>query len=868
MSEVRGLPPGSRMAERRLAGGPRVLAIEVPTARQVRLACAIGAGYLDEPEQLPGLAHLLEHALFLGSSCHPEAGDFAAWINDQGGRYNAHTDEYSTDVHLTLPPEATEPGLERLLDIVLHPLLSETHIAREVEVIEAEFQARLNDPELHRQRALSQLFQTSHPAFDCHHGNRESLGADISTLCCALRDFHARHYRAEGLSLVMLGPQPLDQQLDLLMATAAEIPAGASNVPAQTWRWAEPSWIQWCLPKHHPPAQPVLELIWPLPDPLTPMQRQVAERLAQELNDGALAATLAQHDAVRDMTPRLNPDGGTPFLLLPLTLSESGRQHRESLIATCQARVEDVATRLTPGDALGQPGSLIHNLDTWPKTLARRLAVDTRTLSMTRETSDANASLDDQAIKTLAPMLTAKCCRILEALPALEQGDVMAGTGTRFKRHSPPASVSPRPSLAKSSLARSSLVMPWRLAPSIPGRILLTDETPAAPDLILDSERIALWWSNEPPLAEAFWCLGWTAPATHQAARLARWQHNTLALRQAGLAQGVTLRLGGDDQSDWLMATGDASRLESSLVKALELWPSQISEPPRASVEGLVAQRLLNLLTTLPTPREKSDTRPLAWAGGALSATEAQAGCRRLMAAFGTALVNSAPEGNTCASMPSPVGPTTRSTGMGWPTHWLPPQGEDAAVMLQVDAADASPENQALFQLLAQCHDAAFHHEMRQRRRLGYVAAVRYREAPDGWPRLGYVVQSPHASVETLREAVSEFLKTRGATLAYMDSTDFARRCTALKASWGYPETQEEAQTRAWQALRQHHGTLIQPTVKPQAEILTPWTAQGLALRKLTPDALTSLARALAEERLSGQWWAYPSRHESSLREA
>lgn len=840
--QVRGLPSGSRMAERRLDNGLRTLAIEVPSARQVRLVCAIGVGYLDEPEELPGLAHLLEHALFLGSPRHPKPGEFATWIGDQGGRYNAHTDEYTTDVHLTLPPEAAQAGLKRLLDIVLHPFLSAPLIAQEIEVIEAEFRARLADPELHRQRAMSRLFKASHPAFRCHHGNRRSLRMNMPALESALHGFHTRHYHANNLSLVMLGPQPLEQQLDLMATAADEISGGADALPTRPWRWAEPARIQWSPPEGQSFADPTLELIWPLPDPLTHPQRQVAERLVHTLGDGELTATLQQHDALCDLESSLAADGGAPFL--SLTLSASGYSYRESLIATCQTWVERVATRLTSDDAISPLDSPIHDLDAWPKLLARRLAANAQTLSINPCTQDSSVILDGLAVRTLAPLLTAKCCRILEAVPILEQGDTLAETGTRFCRY---------PSLSPAS------VWPPRSPPSISRRAMLSDDNPPSPGLIADSEDFTLWWGGGPPLADAFWCLGWPAPAPQQAARLTRWQQGTLALRQAAQAQGMALELGGDERGDWLMATGDADRLESCLEQALRLWPPQVNETRRASTQGLLAQRLLNRLDTLPTPSQKSGSPPLAWAGGTLSADEIRAGCQRLMTDFRNSLVNSSQTANAHAaeSLLVPAPSTVRAHGMGWPTRWLTPQGEDVALMLQIDAPDSSPKSQALFQLLAQCHNAAFEHQLRQHQKLGYVAAVRYREAADGWPRLGYVVQSPHASSEALREAVSAFLKTQGVALARLDTAVFTRRCAALHTKWGAPETPQEALTQSWQALRRQQGVLASSRKKPQIDILTPWKAQQRALRELTPQMLSAQTRALVEGRLSGQWWAH-----------
>src|SRR5690554_6444638 len=109
-----GLPPGSRLHEARLANGLKIAAVQAPDARLQRLVGAVGIGYLDEPDEYRGLAHLLEHALFLGSVNIPGAGELASWVGERGGRYNARTDEHTTDFHLHLPPEECEEGLIRL----------------------------------------------------------------------------------------------------------------------------------------------------------------------------------------------------------------------------------------------------------------------------------------------------------------------------------------------------------------------------------------------------------------------------------------------------------------------------------------------------------------------------------------------------------------------------------------------------------------------------------------------------------------------------------------------------------------------------------------------------------------------------------
>ncbi|SHF35466.1 Peptidase M16 inactive domain-containing protein [Modicisalibacter ilicicola DSM 19980] len=816
-AEVPGLPAGNRLAERRLANGVRTLAIEVPTARQVRLVAAVGVGYLDEPETLPGLAHLLEHALFLGSPGHPQPGDFAAWVGEQGGRYNAHTGEQATDVHLTLPPDAGQAGLTRLLDLVLRPCLREMLIAREVEVIEAEFRARLSDPELHRQRARSRLYRPSHPAFRCHHGHRQSLGNDLPALLAALRTFHAQHYHAERLSLVMLGPEPVDRQLALL-AAAGEIPGDTAGppaiLPAHPWRWAEPARVQWSLPEGQPTATPVLEMIWPLPDPLTPEQRWVGEQLAQALADGKLAATLQPHLALLDLEAHLSTESGAALGLTLTLREEPSSRHVETLLATCQSHLQRLVTRFAT-EPPGPSSSALHDLDAWPRQLACRLAT-----GQPARPSPPNSAAAAEATVELEGWLVPERCRVLEALPTPARlHESIAETGTRFCRCPP---------------GPFSAAWPVRPAPPLAPHRLQQDSAPVAPGTILDDEALLVWWGGGPPPADAFWGLAWPAPMADQPARLIEWRRRTLALRQTAQALGLHLSLGGDGRGDWLLATGDAARLESCLAQGLAAWPTTPDLAPSLPSPGLLAQRLLALLDTLAAPRRDDDSRIIAWAGGTLGAAQTLAGSRRLSEGFA---------GSSTPDLPSPEATSQALEPEGQPIRWLPPQGGDRAVMLQVDARDDSPTSRALFQLLAQCHDAAFQQALRQHQGLGYVAAVRYREG-SGWPRLGYVVQSPHADINVLKHAVSDFLARQGVMLAALDAAVFERRRAGLASAWGPPETPGEAMARAWQGVRRNGDP-------------APWLLAREALAGLTVERLIAQATALVEGRLTWQWWAH-----------
>lgn len=817
-----GLPPGCRVAEARLANGLKAVIVEAPAARQTRLVLGVGAGYLDEPEIHPGLAHLLEHALFLDSTA------LAGWVGERGGRYNAHTDDEVTDYHLTLPPSATAEGVERLLSLVASPRFQADAIDHEVSVIDAEFQARLADPALHRQAALSRLCLASHPARLCHAGNRATLGDDAALLCQALSDFHGQYYRAGGMALVMLAPLALSEQQALIETAATQLVAGG-NSPRRTWRWAgfeaeskagsepepetepgtkpKPRGIRWVSPT----GERTLELLWPVPPQAMPTQQRLLERVATALTNGVLAATLAQNGCwLRDLSATTAADAAGNVLSLTMTLTDSGSVNTATILSTCQAAVLALANQV---GSLGLFPSQAVDLDRWSLEQVRKLARE-RSADVHGESMP---NLSDQTM--LATWLASQRCRILEAVAALDGESLQAPvTGTRYQLFAAsPECVTPL------ALIQPPMLEPRRLAPLEPQAPLRRLSSDGAP---------TLWHGGGLTVTEASLCLGWPSDTAIQQGRLQQWRQRSLVVRQTAAGQGVALTLGTDAQGDWLIARGRATLLENVATQAIQCWPRETPrDEPQAS--GLIAQRLLARLE-IPDIGNRSDDRlsPCCWIAG-LSSDDAKAMADRLHATLAQRL----------AGLRSPEFAMRNALATG-NVYRLPPQGDDYAVMLQIDARDASASSRLYLQLLMHCHDAAFFRDMRQQRGLGYVAAVRYRQAGN-WPRLGYVVQSPHTDVAALQQAIGDFLASQGAALARLDSAAFERQREALRAMVGPPETADEALLKQWQGLRFD--------ASPDA----PWQATLDALERIDPQGLIEHAEALVNGELRWRWWAH-----------
>ncbi len=78
-----------------LDNGLKVLVISDPNVETSAAAVEISVGHWSDP--IAGLAHFLEHMLFLGTEAYPDENSFGAFLNEHGGQSNAYTAEEATN---------------------------------------------------------------------------------------------------------------------------------------------------------------------------------------------------------------------------------------------------------------------------------------------------------------------------------------------------------------------------------------------------------------------------------------------------------------------------------------------------------------------------------------------------------------------------------------------------------------------------------------------------------------------------------------------------------------------------------------------------------------------------------------------------
>jgi secreted Zn-dependent insulinase-like peptidase len=83
----------------RLANSLEVLLISDSETDYSAASLSVGVGSLHNPENMPGLAHFLEHMLFRGSQKYPKVNEFVDRIKKCNGVFNAYTAAEETNYY-------------------------------------------------------------------------------------------------------------------------------------------------------------------------------------------------------------------------------------------------------------------------------------------------------------------------------------------------------------------------------------------------------------------------------------------------------------------------------------------------------------------------------------------------------------------------------------------------------------------------------------------------------------------------------------------------------------------------------------------------------------------------------------------------
>jgi len=191
-----------------------VILIHDPDATQGAAALDVKTGQLQDPKDRQGLAHYLEHMLFLGTKKYPESGAYSTYLSQHGGSSNAFTALEDTNYHFAINAAHLQGALDRFAQFFIAPKLDPKFALREINAVESEHQKNMTNDFRRRHQVQKSLYRAGLPISQFGTGSLKSLGGkelNAKQLQADLAKFYQQQYSSNRMKLAVSGPQSLEE---------------------------------------------------------------------------------------------------------------------------------------------------------------------------------------------------------------------------------------------------------------------------------------------------------------------------------------------------------------------------------------------------------------------------------------------------------------------------------------------------------------------------------------------------------------------------------------------------------------------------------------------------------------------------------
>ena len=177
----------------------------------------VNVGTFSDPPEVEGLAHYLEHMVFMGSDKYPEENAYDSYVDSHGGFCNAFTEGEYTNYVFDVNAEYLAEAFDLFANCFIAPKLSLDSSERELKAIDSEFHLAEMSDGARSQEVMCSCANNGHFFKKFSWGNMKSLkddpvskGVDPNV---QLRLFYETYYTPDNMSLVVISPRSIEEML-------------------------------------------------------------------------------------------------------------------------------------------------------------------------------------------------------------------------------------------------------------------------------------------------------------------------------------------------------------------------------------------------------------------------------------------------------------------------------------------------------------------------------------------------------------------------------------------------------------------------------------------------------------------------------
>jgi len=829
-----------------LDNGLRIILVSDAQADKAAASMNVAVGSGDDPDDRAGLAHFLEHMLFLGTEKYPDAGEYQQFIRSHGGSHNAFTAFQDTNYFFDVEAEFLEPALDRFAQQFSHPLFTAELVDRERNAVHSEYSAKLKDD---GRRLLSVRKAGGNPdhAFSRFAvGNLTTLeNTEDNPLRPDLIEFWQNHYSSNIMTLAVYGPQSLDELEQMVRErfTAVE----NRNLTAQ--KHPEPLLDEARLPEKIT-AETLkdsrhLTLAFPISSQKEHYKTKPASYLANLIGhegEGSLFNVLKKAGLVESLSAGLGMDtGDNATLEVSMALTRQGFENQQEIIALTfeyldkirkngisEQRFHEMQQLATIDFRFREQGKPVREAMRLSRLLRDYPAQDVLSAPWLME------DYAPEQYRALLQQLTRENLLVRVSAPNLQLENPLFTEWYQTPWQREPLQLNNQ---ASTALSRQ-LALP-ESNPFVPEDLdLVNGDTMDKPERLAEFNGLDVWYARDTrfntPKANVF--LSLRTPASQTSARAnvltqllldavnTNLNAHTYPAQLAGLnyrvyphLRGITVKVGGyNDKLHTLLGriltelaapNITEQRFDIARQRLVDSLENQSKNRPVSQTSQFVQTALIegsfptdDKLTaardvTLEELQSFADsflnkTDPVMLAHGNLTEASALNMARQINAlvlAQGERI-----EVERSGLRQLPEGETTATKTI---------DHQDTAYTLYLQGKDTSYAERARYRLLAQIVSSPFYEEIRTQRQLGYIVYATNFEILEA-PALGLVVQSPTADGDTIDKAVSEFAKAFTTQLENIDDARLNREKQAVISSVLENDRQlDDLSSRYWREI-------------------------------------------------------------------
>src|SRR5690554_2494635 len=321
-----------------LDNGIKVMLVSDPETEKSAAALAVGAGSMQNPDEQLGLAHFLEHMLFLGTEKYPDPDEYSEFMSRHSGMHNAYTADDHTNYMFEINNNALPEALDRFADFFKAPLFTPEYVEKEVNAVNSEWSMQRANDGFVLFALNNTTLNPAHPISRFRIGNSESLGdKENSKLLDTMVAFYQKYYSANLVTAAVTGNRSLDELEQLARDAFADIPNFNAQVEPITAPPATANELQQII--YYKPQVETRELLldFTLPDMSGTFRSKpatiVAYLIASEM-PGTPVAMLREYGLIESVNAwgENNNYGNAGRLRVHVSLTEQGYAQKEVIL--------------------------------------------------------------------------------------------------------------------------------------------------------------------------------------------------------------------------------------------------------------------------------------------------------------------------------------------------------------------------------------------------------------------------------------------------------------------------------------------------------------------------------------------------------